>query len=88
MLIYTDALHRRIQGALPVQNRWKELYVFSKAEWKKIPLAVIQRLIGKYAPEGSRCNCLSWRLYQLLIVNNVRFLFYHRCPNTYLVVSV
>jgi len=44
---------------------------------------------GKYAPEGSRCNCLSWRLYQLLILNNVFFFsFLSQVSKYLLVVSV
>ncbi|GIY68056.1 transposable element Tc1 transposase [Caerostris darwini] len=40
-----DALHRRIQGCTTRPKSLKELLCLLQAEWKKIPLAVIQRLV-------------------------------------------
>ncbi|GIY67845.1 transposable element Tc1 transposase [Caerostris darwini] len=40
-----DALHRRIQGCTTRPKSVKELLFLLQAEWKKIPLAVIQRLV-------------------------------------------
>ncbi|KFM67888.1 Transposable element Tcb1 transposase, partial [Stegodyphus mimosarum] len=40
---FWDELHRRIQGCTTHAKSVKELLL--QAEWKKIPLAVIQRLV-------------------------------------------
>ena len=40
-----DELHRRIQGCTTRPKSVKELLCLLQAEWKKIPLAVIQRLV-------------------------------------------
>ncbi|GIY78033.1 hypothetical protein CEXT_100731 [Caerostris extrusa] len=79
-----DSLHRQIQGCTTRPKSVKELLCLLQAEWKKNTTACHTKTCGKYAPEGSRCNCLSWRIYQLLILHKkFVFLFYHRCPNTY-----
>ncbi|GIY00567.1 transposable element Tcb1 transposase [Caerostris darwini] len=43
--ILWDALHRRIQGCTTRPKSVKELLCLLQAEWKKMPLAVIQRLV-------------------------------------------
>ncbi|KFM62174.1 Transposable element Tcb1 transposase, partial [Stegodyphus mimosarum] len=40
-----DELHRRIQGCTTRAKLVKELLCLLQAKWKKIPLAVIQRLV-------------------------------------------
>ncbi|GIX74244.1 hypothetical protein CEXT_428121 [Caerostris extrusa] len=62
----------------------KELICLLQAEWKKIPLAVIQRLVESYAPGGFIHAVIAFvDAYQLLILHKVRFSFLSQVSKCY-----
>ncbi|KFM67704.1 Transposable element Tc1 transposase, partial [Stegodyphus mimosarum] len=52
-----DELYRPIQGCTTRAKSGKELLCLLQAEWKKIPLAVIQRLVESALKSGIRAYC-------------------------------